>query len=126
MILRKPRRVKLPDGRTPKRVTLPDGRTFWANINLIRPYKQRAARKGREKRRKRINQRGAAPKGRRRRIKRIIGRGVARPYVDKRKRLMLGSGSSKTIGKQKGGLFPLGAAIAAAPPIIDLLTKIIK
>ena len=54
--------------RTPKRVTLPDGRTFLArykratrndlprNINLIRPYKQRAAPKGR--RRRRINQRG--------------------------------------------------------------------
>ena len=68
------------------------------------------------------------PRKRRKRIiiRRIIGRGVTRPYVDKRKRLMLGSGSSKTIGKQKGGLFPLGAAIAAAPPIIDLLAKILK
>ena len=68
------------------------------------------------------------PRKRRKRIIiiRIIGRGVTRPYVDKRKRLMLGSGSSKTIGKQKGGLFPLGAAIAAAPPIIDLLAKILK
>ena len=68
------------------------------------------------------------PRKRRKRIiiRRMIGRGVARPYVDKRKRLMLGSGSSKTIGKQKGGFFPLGAAIAAAPTIIDLLNKIIK
>ena len=67
------------------------------------------------------------PRKRRKRIRRrIIGRGVTRPYVDKRKRLMLGSESSKTIGKQKGGLFPLGAAIAAAPPIIDLLAKILK
>ena len=67
------------------------------------------------------------PRKRRKRIRRrIIGRGVTRPYVDKRKRLMLGSGSSKTIGKQKGGLFPLGAALAAAPPIIDLLAKILK
>ena len=123
MILRKPRRVKLPDGKTPKRVTLPDGRTFWANINLIRPYKQRASPKGRRRKRR------AAPKGRKRIIIiiiRIIGKGVARPYVDKRKRLMLGRGSSKTIGKQKGGLFPLGPALAAAPPIIDLLNKIIK
>ena len=122
MILRKPRRVKLPDGKTPKRVTLPDGRTFWANINLIRPYKQRASPKGRRRKRR------AAPKGRKRIIiiRRIIGKGVARSNVDKRKRLMLGSGSSKTIGKQKGGLFPLGAAIAAAPPIIDLLAKILK
>ena len=65
----------------------------------------------------------------RRRRRKIIGRGVARPYVDKRKRLMLGSGSNKTVGKQKGGFFPLGAiatGLSAAPPIIDLLTKIIK
>ena len=65
----------------------------------------------------------------RRRRRKIIGRGVARPYVDKRKRLMLGSGSNKTVGKQKGGFFPLGAiatGLSDAPPIIDLLTKIIK
>ena len=55
--------------RTPKRVTLPDGRTFLArykratrndlprNINLIRPYKRRAAPKAR-RRKRRINQRG--------------------------------------------------------------------
>ena len=40
-----------------------------------------------------------------RRKRRRIGRGVSRPYVDKRERLMLGRGSSKTIGKQKGGFF---------------------
>ena len=39
---------------------------------------------------------------------------------------MLGSGSSKTIGKQKGGFFSIGPALAAAPPIIDLLNKIIR
>ena len=42
---------------------------------------------------------------------------------------MLGSGSNKTVSKQKGGFFPLGAiatGLSAAPPIIDLLTKIIK
>ena len=60
------------------------------------------------------------------RIRRIIGRGVSRPYVDKRERLMLGSRSSKTIGKQKGGFFPIGPALATAPPIIDLLNKIIR
>ena len=61
-------RIIMIKRRTPKRVTLPDGRTFLArykratrndlprNINLIRPYKQRAAPKGR--RRRRINQRG--------------------------------------------------------------------
>ena len=62
-------RIIMIKRRTPKRVTLPDGRTFLArykratrndlprNINLIRPYKQRAAPKGR-RRRRRINQRG--------------------------------------------------------------------
>ena len=73
-------------------------------------------------------------KRRRRRMKiririrrKILGRrGVARPYVDKRQRLMLGSGSVKKAVKQRGGFFPLGAALAAAPPIIDLLGKIIK
>ena len=61
-------RIIMIKRRTPKRVTLPDGRTFLArykratrndlprNINLIRPYKQRATPKGR--RRRRINQRG--------------------------------------------------------------------
>ena len=60
------------------------------------------------------------------RLRRILGRGVARPYVDKRNRLMLGSGSLKGTVKQKGGLFPLATALAAAPPIIDLLAKIIR
>ena len=74
-------RIIMIKRRTPKRVTLPDGRTFLArykratrndlprNINLIRPYKQRAAPKGR--RRKRAAPR-AAP--RRRRINQL-GRG---------------------------------------------------
>ena len=39
---------------------------------------------------------------------------------------MLGSGSSKKSVKQTGGFFPIGAAIAAAPAIVDLLGKIIK
>ena len=50
--------------RTPKRVTLPDSRTFLAryrratrnelphNVNLIRPYKDRAAPKGKRRRRR--------------------------------------------------------------------------
>ena len=58
--------------------------------------------------------------------RRMLGRGVARPYVDKRNRLMLGSGSVKGTVKQKRGFFPLGPALAAAPPIIDLLGKIIR
>ena len=39
---------------------------------------------------------------------------------------MLGSGSSSGTVKQKGGFFPLTAALTAAPPIIDLLGKIIR
>ena len=63
---------------------------------------------------------------RRRRIRllsRILGRGISRPYSDKKNRLMLGSGKTS---KQRGGFFPLGALAASAPPIIDLLNKIIK
>ena len=56
----------------------------------------------------------------------LLGRGVARPYVDKRDHLMLGSGSLKGTVKQKEGLFPLATALATAPPIIDLLAKIIR
>ena len=56
----------------------------------------------------------------------MLGRGFTRPYVDKKNRLMLGSGSLKRTVKQKGGLLPLATALAAAPPIIDLLPRIIK
>ena len=56
-------------------------------------------------------------------IKRLLGRGVSRPYKDKN-RLMLGSGNKTS--KQRGGFFPLAAALTAAPPIIDLLGKIIR
>ena len=59
-------------------------------------------------------------------IRKLLGRGISRPYVDKRNRLMLGSGSSNKTTKQRGGLFPIGAALAAAPPIIDLLGKLIR
>ena len=59
-------------------------------------------------------------------IRKLLGRGVSRPYVDKRNRLMLGSGSSNKTTTQKGGFFPIGPALAAAPPIIDLLNKIIR
>ena len=81
--------------------------------------------------RKKTKKRYLKPRRRRQRrikirIRRILGRGVTRPYVDKRERLMLGSGSVKKAVKQKGGFFPLGAALATAPPIIDLLGKIIK
>ena len=63
---------------------------------------------------------------RRRQLRPLLGKGIIRPYVDKRNRLMLGSGSSKKTLKQKGGFFPIGAAITAAPAILDLLGKIIR
>ena len=56
-------------------------------------------------------------------MKRLLGRGVSRPYKDNN-RLMLGSGNKTS--KQKGGFFPLAAALTAAPPLIDLLGKIIR
>ena len=60
------------------------------------------------------------------RPKQLLGKGINRPYVDKRNRLMLGSGSSKKTLKQRGGFFPLAAALTAAPALIDLLGKIIR
>ena len=81
-------------------------------------------------RRRRYTVRRRRTKRRRRRgrprvitIKRLLGRGVSRPYKDNN-RLMLGSGNKTS--KQKGGFFPLAAALTAAPPIIDLLGKIIR
>ena len=56
-------------------------------------------------------------------MKRLLGRGVSRPYKDNN-RLMLGSGNKTT--KQRGGFFPLAAALTAAPAVIDLLGKIIR
>ena len=71
----------------------------------------------------RRRRRGVRRRRRRRRrlLSRILGRGISRPFSDKKNRLTLGSGS-----KQRGGFFPLGALAASAPPIIDLLNKIIK
>ena len=70
---------------------------------------------------------------RRRRVRRVrrlrvllSGKGISRPYVNKRNRLMLGSGSSKKTPTQRGGVFPLAAALTAAPAIVDILGKIIK
>ena len=56
-------------------------------------------------------------------MKRLLGRGVSRPYKDNH-RLMLGSGNKTS--KQKGGFFPLVAALTTAPLLIDLLGKIIR
>ena len=56
-------------------------------------------------------------------MKRLLGRGISRPYIDNN-RLMLGSGNKTS--KQRGGFFPLAAALTAAPTVIDLLGKIIR
>ena len=56
-------------------------------------------------------------------MKRLLGRGVSRPYKDNN-RLMLGSGNKTT--KQRGGFFPLAAALTASPAVIDFLGKIIR
>ena len=56
-------------------------------------------------------------------LKRLLGRGVSCPYKDNN-RLMLGSGNKTT--KQRGGFFPLAAALTAAPAVIDFLGKIIR
>ena len=73
-------------------------------------------------RRRRYTVRRRRRRPRRLTIKKLLGRGVSRPYKD-RNRLMLGSGNK--VSKQRGGFFPL-AALTAAPPIIDLLGKLIK
>ena len=39
---------------------------------------------------------------------------------------MLGSGSKSRSSRQTGGFFPLAAALTGGPPIIDLLSKIIR
>ena len=54
-------------------------------------------------------------------FKRLLGSGISRPYKYKN-RLMLGSGNTKT--KQTGGFLPLGAALTAAPIVIDILKKL--
>ena len=85
-----------------------------------RCYRPRRQRRYRLKRRRRTTKRSKVT------IRKLLGRGVSRPYVDKRNRLMLGSGSRNKSTKQRGGFFSLGSALAAAPPIIDLLGKLIK
>ena len=56
-------------------------------------------------------------------LKRLLGRGVSRPYKDNN-RLMLGSGNKST--KQRGGFFPLVAALSAVTPVAELLTKVLR
>ena len=80
----------------------------------------------RRQRRRKITRRRRRTKRPKITIRKLLGRGISRPYVDKRNRLMLGSRSSNKTTKQRGGLFPIGAALAAAPPIIDLLGKLIR
>ena len=75
------------------------------------------------RRRRRYGVRRRRRRPRRLTIKRLLGSGISWPYKDKN-RLMLGSGNKTS--KQRGGFFPLAAALTAAPPIIDLLGKIIR
>ena len=68
-------RIIMIKRRTPKRVTLPDGRTFLArykratrndlphNVNLIRPHRQRAAPKGKRRRKRRLVPRNQSGRG---------------------------------------------------------------
>ena len=56
-------------------------------------------------------------------LKRLLGKGISRPYKDNN-RLMLGSGNKTS--KQRGGFFPLAAALTTAPAIFDVLGKIIR
>ena len=56
-------------------------------------------------------------------LKKLLGRGVSRPYKDNN-RLMLGSGNKST--KQRGGFFPLVAALSAVTPVAELLTKVLR
>ena len=80
----------------------------------------------RRQRRRKITRRRRRTKRHKITIRKLLGRGISRPYVDKRNRLMLGSGSNNKTTKQRGGLFPIGPVLAAAPPIIDLLGKLIR
>ena len=80
----------------------------------------------RRQRRRKITRRRRRTKRPKITIRKLLGRGISRPYVDKRNCLMLGSGSSNKTTKQRGGLFPIRPVLAAAPPIIDLLGKLIR
>ena len=57
-------------------------------------------------------------------LKKLLGRGVSRPYKENN-RLMLGSGR-KSSTKQRGGFFPLVAALSAVTPVAELLTKVLR
>ena len=57
-------------------------------------------------------------------LKKLLGRGVSRPYKENN-RLMLGSGR-KSSTKQRGGFFPLVAALSAVTPVAELLTKALR
>ena len=99
---------------TPKRVTLPNGRTFTArfkratrrdlpmNVHLQRPYKQRAA-----------------PKGKRRRQLRQGGRGFKNAFGKLFK-------IAKKLGKSKAFRNIAKTALEEAPGIVQNLSKNVK
>ena len=115
---------------TPKRVTLPDGRTFLArykratrddlppNINLARVYKQRAAPKGRRRKRRRLapyreRQRAALARRNQR------GRGIGSVF---KKAFRLGKRAlNSRLGKKVAR-----AVVAEVPDVLETLGEKVK
>ena len=104
----------------PKRVTLPNGRTFYmkykrmtraelpANVHLQRPYRQRAAPKGRRRRRAAIRQRG---------------RGFKSAFKNVFKK---GFNIAKKVAKNKSVRNIAKATISEAPAALEGLTKKVR
>ena len=104
----------------PKRVTLPNGRTFYAkykrttraelpaNVHLQRAYKQRAAPKGRRRRRVAVGQRG---RGLKNAFKNVFRKGF---------------NITKKVAKNKSVRNIAKAIISEAPAALEGLTKKVK
>ena len=123
-------RIIMIKGATPKRVTLPDGRTFLArykratrddlppNINLPRVYKERAAPKGKRRRRRRLapyreRQRAAL----RRRAQRGRGLGSVFKKVYRLGKRALNSRLGKRVAR---------AVVSEAPDVLEKLGGKVK
>ena len=122
-------RIIMIKRRTPKRVTLPEGRTFLArykratrddlppNINLIRPYKQRAAPKGKRRRRKLVSYRERQRAALARRNQR--GRGIGSVF---KKAFRLGKRAlNSRLGKKVAR-----AVVAEVPDVLETLGGKVK
>ena len=113
-------RIIMIKRQNPKRVTLPNGRTFYmkykrmtraelpANVHLQRPYRQRAAPKGRRRRRAAIGQRG---------------RGFKSAFKNVFKK---GFNIAKKVAKNKSVRNIAKAIISEAPAALEGLTKKVK